>query len=419
MAEKALLVTVDFDKRGSWPIEDVAKELEDLVVSCGGEVVWRTVARCKKPTPGYLIGEGKVEEIADVCRTAGVDTVIFSHDLKGSQQRNLEEAVKTKTIDRTQLILDIFARRAKSEEGKMQVELAQLEYLLPRLVGKGIELSRLGGGIGTVGPGETKLEVDRRRISERITRLKRDLKEVSVSRRLKRKKRTDQNVPSISLVGYTNAGKSTLLNSLTNAGQLTFDGLFTTLDPLSRQYILPTHQKVILSDTVGFMYELPHHLIEAFKATLEEVVDADLLLHVLDVSNPKFRNLHDAVIDVLKELNCQDKPTITVLNKIDKLTDKSWLRNLEESFPNVVSISALKKENLSALTGKINEVLVPTTTLIDVEIPIGRMDLINLIHKEGEVKRVDYSGDFVRIRAVVSFKLASQLAAVKGIKSAS
>ena len=263
------------------------------------------------PSPEYH-GEGKVKEISALCDAERIHTVIFSHDLKGSQQRNLEEALHVKTIDRTQLILDIFARRATSLEGKMQVELAQLEYLLPRLVGKGIALSRLGGGIGTLGPGETKLEVDRRRIRARIDRLRQELLEISQDRRLKRKKRQEQGLPLISLVGYTNAGKSTLLNTLTNAGQITRDGLFTTLDPLSRQLILPNHQKTVLSDTVGFMHQLPHHLIESFKATLEEVTAADLLLHVLDVSHPKFRDLHDSVIEVLKELGAHDQPTITV-----------------------------------------------------------------------------------------------------------
>jgi len=340
MKEKTLLVSIDFKKRNSWPAEDIASELEELITSCGGEVIERTICRSNKPTAKYLIGQGKVDEITEICSGTNIDTVVFSHDLKGSQQRNLEEAIQAKTIDRTQLILDIFARHAKSQEGKMQVELAQLEYLLPRLVGKGIELSRLGGGIGTLGPGETKLEVDRRRIQTKITKLKRDLKEVSQNRRTKRKKRKEQAIASASLVGYTNAGKSTLLNALTDAQQRTEDGLFTTLDPLSRQYVLPNHQKLILSDTVGFMYELPHHLIEAFKATLEEVTEADLLLHVLDVSNPKFRQLNDAVFTVLADLEVTEKPVITVLNKIDKIKDRSWLKDLTDNFPNTICVSS-------------------------------------------------------------------------------
>lgn len=409
MPERVLLVTIDFDKRDSWPVSDIEIELAELVVSCGGHVVARVLCHCDKPTPNFLIGKGKVTEIAELCATGDIDTVIFSHDLKGSQQRNIEEAVKIKTIDRTQLILDIFARRAKSQEGKMQVELAQLEYLMPRLTGKGVELSRLGGGIGTVGPGETKLEVDKRRISDRITKLKRELKDVTVSRKLKRKKRNEQQIPTISLVGYTNAGKSTLLNALTDADQVTFDGLFTTLDPLSRQFTFPNHQKVVFSDTVGFMYELPYHLIESFKATLEEVVEADLLLHVVDVSHPRFRNLHDAVIDILGDIQARHKPVITVLNKIDKLTDQSHLKDLVGNFPNAVCISALKKENLSGLLEKISKILTPTMMEIDVKIPINRMDLVNLIYKDGEVYLSEYSSDSVHIRALVPIKLANQI----------
>ncbi len=409
MAERILLVTVDFHKRDTWPSEDIAAELEQLVISCGGQVAGNIICKCDKPAPEFLIGSGKVKEIAELCLKDEINTVIFSHDLKGSQQRNLEEAIGAKIIDRTQLILDIFARRAKSQEGKMQVELAQLEYLLPRLTGKGVELSRLGGGIGTVGPGETKLEIDRRRISDRITRLQRDLKDVAASRKLTRKKRSDQKIPTASLVGYTNAGKSTLLNALTDAKQTTQDGLFTTLDPLSRKMALSNRQKIVLSDTVGFMYELPHHLIESFKATLEEVTESDLLLHVLDVSNPKFRNLSDAVYEVLNELKTQDKPVITVLNKIDKVDDKLFLKDLQESFPNAVCISALKRENLDALLAKIEGALTPTMTDVDIEIPLNRMDLVNLIHKEGEVHSIEYTSDFVRIAATVPFKVANKI----------
>ncbi len=409
MSERVLLVTIDFDKKGSWPVADIEVELEELVDSCGGHIVARVLCNCDKPTPNYLIGKGKVTEIAELCSTGDVDTVIFSHDLKGSQQRNLEEEINVKIIDRTQLILDIFARRAKSMEGKMQVELAQLEYRLPRLTGHGTELSRLGGGIGTVGPGETKLEVDKRRIATRIAKLKKDLKDVTASRKLKRKKRSEQQIPTISLVGYTNAGKSTLLNALTDSDRSTIDGLFTTLDPLSRQYVLPNRQKVVFSDTVGFMHELPYHLIESFKATLEEVIESDLLLHVVDVSHPRFRSLHDAVIDILTEIDAHQKPVITVFNKIDKLSDQSHFKDLVGNFPNAVCISALKKENFSGLIEKIGEMLTPTMTEIDVKIPINRMDLINLIHKEGEVYSSDYGSEFVHVHALVPIKLANQI----------
>ena len=406
--ENVLLVVVDFHERDTWPVQDVGDELEELVKSCGGNVVERVICKCDKPTAKFLIGQGKVEEIAEICSLKPVDTVIFSHDLKGSQQRNLEEEIKTRIIDRTQLILDIFARHAKSQEGKAQVELAQLEYLLPRLVGHGVELSRLGGGIGTVGPGETKLEVDRRRIADRISRLKTELKDIAASRRIKRHKRKELKVPGVALVGYTNAGKSTLLNAFTDAHQKTQDGLFTTLDPLSRQYDLPNHQKIVLSDTVGFMYELPHHLIESFKATLEEVMEADLLLHVLDVSNPRFRQFHDAVLTVLQEIGASEKTTITVLNKIDKVKDKISLRHIKDNFENAVCVSALNGDNLSELNDRIIKFLSPFITEIDVTIPLQRMDLVNLLHKEGQVRKIEYSANSIHIQASVPQKIAKK-----------
>ena len=282
----------------------------------------RFFAKPCRPQPPICSPRARSRRSGFVPGAGGIDAVIVSCDLKGTQQRNLEADFGVKTLDRTQVILDIFARRATSQEGKMQVELAQLQYRLPRLTGHGEEMSRLGGGIGTSGPGETKLEIDRRRIGERITRLKKDLKEVTQSRQVKRKKRQDQKIPTVALVGYTNAGKSTLLNTLTEADTLVHDGLFTTLDSLSRQAVLPNHLKVVFSDTVGFMHALPHGLIEAFKATLEEVQEADLLLHVLDISHPDYRKFYDAVNAVLDELKVLDKPMIMVLNKIDKLEDR-------------------------------------------------------------------------------------------------
>ena len=404
--EKVLLAVVDYHRNPDWRIEDEAAELEELVKACGGEVVETVICRLDRPTASYLIGQGKVDELSGLCEVQGVNTAIFSQDLKGSQQRNLEEALGVKTIDRTQLILDIFARHARSNEGKMQVELAQLEYLLPRLVGKGIELSRLGGGIGTVGPGETKLEVDRRRIAERITRLQKELKAIVIDRATLRKKRKEKGVPLISLVGYTNAGKSTLLNTLTQAEQLTNDGLFTTLESLSRQLTLPNRQQVVLSDTVGFMHDLPHHLIEAFKATLEEVADADLLLHVLDVSHPNHRNLYTAVLGVLQEIGAPNKPMVTVLNKIDKLTDRGMLDELLHILDNPAVLSAKTGENMDALLGKIQEQLSSMLVEVEVMLPIGRMDLINRAHKEGQVYSVKYYNDTIHLRGLLPKKLA-------------
>ena len=410
--EKVLLVVIEYKRariaRKSWSINEIIDEMKELVVACNGEVVDSVICKEDAPSARYLIGKGKVHDIAALCSIKEIDLVIFSCDLKGSQQRNLENETKVKTIDRTQLILDIFARRATSKEGKMQVELAQLQYLLPRLVGKGVELSRLGGGIGTLGPGETKLEMDRRRISTRITRLKKNLSDVVFDRSLKRKKRKDKGVPTISLVGYTNAGKSTLLNVLTAATQITRDGLFTTLDSLARQLVLTNNQKVILSDTVGFMHELPHHLIESFKATLEEVKGADLLLHVLDVSHPNFRHLFESVISVLEELGSSNKPMIIILNKIDKLTDKQLLGDLKNHYKNAVCISAKNKENIDELLDAIRKEMASLFIEIDVSISIGRMDLVNLAHNEGQVHSIKYDNDRINIRAALPASLVEK-----------
>jgi len=405
-SERVLIVVVNERGAGSWKPEDVADEMVELVVACGCEVADVVFAMVERFSPSHLIGSGKVHEVFVRCNTGDVDAVVFSCDLKGIQQRNLEDDIKVKVLDRTQLILHIFARHARSLEGKMQVELAQLEYLLPRLAGRGREMSRLGGGIGTLGPGETQLETDRRKIGIRITHLKKRLKEVTANRNVNRKKRRDHAVPLISLVGYTNAGKSTLLNVLTEARQETRDGLFTTLDSLSRKYLLPNHQAVVLSDTVGFMHALPHGLIEAFQATLEEVLEADILLHVLDISDPKFRQLYDSVNDVLAEIGAADKPVITVMNKIDKIEDRSWFSTLYGGIQNPVAISAKTGENIDVLAHKILEDFSGVAVEMDVDIPITRMDLVNLAHNEGEVYAVKYYNHRINLRASLPKRIA-------------
>lgn len=399
-----------------WRIEDISRELEELVFSASVEVVENITCICDKATANYFIGKGKVEEISLIANEEGVDTVIFSHDLSGTQQRNLEEAFGKKTIDRTQLILDIFSRRAKSPEGKMQVELALLQYLLPRLSGKGIMLSGLGGGIGTRGPGETKLETDRRQIRKKIDKLKEDLRVFRQHRLTTRKRRKTNNLPVVALVGYTSAGKSTLLNQLTNSTQVTSEKLFTTLDPLSKSLQLPCGQNIIISDTVGFLHELPHHLIEAFKATLEEVNDADLLIHVLDVTSSRLYQHNQAVQSVLEELGANDKPTLLALNKIDLVSDRDWLEVLKKDFPDSIALSAKTGENLKELTAKVQEYFSDLMLSLEIIIPHQRMELVDFFYRQAKVKKIDYLQKGIRISLDISRALFSRIDKDKDIK---
>lgn len=408
--EKALLVSIRIkSNKDSWPLEDTAEELEELTVTCGADVLDNVSCQIEKVTPNFYIGSGKAGEIAGICQAIEADTVIFSCDLSGTQQRNLEEIIGKKTIDRTQLILDIFARHAQSPEGKMQVELAQLQYLLPRLVGKGVILSRLGGGIGTRGPGEQKLEVDRRRIRKRIDKLREDLLKFTQHRERVRKKRKENETPTVSLVGYTSAGKSTLINALTNAGQPVAESLFTTLDTVSKGLILHNGEHVIVSDTVGFLHNLPHHLIEAFKATLEEVVDSDLLIHVLDVSQDRVYERNQSVLNVLKELGAAEKPMITALNKIDLLDDKTWLSQLEKDFAGSVLISAALKQNLDVLMARIESIFTGRMVKVYVSIPNSRMDLVSLFYKKGKVSEIKYLSKNIKISLVIPKILYNKL----------
>jgi len=415
--EKALLVSIQLktDKH-HWRIEDISSELEELAVSACVEVVENVVCICDRATSNYLIGRGKVEEIGFIANQEGVDTVIFSHDLSGTQQRNLEGALGKKTIDRTQLILDIFSRRARSPEGKMQVELALLQYLLPRLTGKGIMLSGLGGGIGTRGPGETKLEMDRRQIRRKIDKLRDDLRIFRLHRLTVSKKRKGNNLPVVALVGYTSAGKSTLLNLLTASVQITSEKLFTTLDPLSKSLCLPSGQNIIVSDTVGFLHDLPHHLIEAFKATLEEVNDADLLIHVLDVADQRLLQHNQAVLSVLEELGAQDKPILVALNKIDLLSDRSWLEISKKEFPNSIYLSAKTGENLDALVAKITDYFSDLMLSLKITIPHSRMELVDFFYRQAKVKKIDYLQSGINISLDISRMLFSRIQKDKDIK---
>lgn len=415
--ERALLVTIQLkSEEDNWRLEDVAYELEELVRTSRLEILDNVSCTCHKPTPNLFIGGGKAQELALLAQEIKADCVIFSRDLSGTQQRNLEDVIGKKTIDRTQLILDIFAKHAKSLEGKMQVELAQLEYLLPRLVGKGLLLSRQGGGIGTSGPGETRLEVDRRRIRKRIDKLKADLNRLAQHRLTMRKKRRENALPGAVLVGYTNAGKSTLLNALTDASQVVSDGLFTTLDPLYKGLQMPNGENIVISDTVGFLHNLPHHLIEAFKATLEEVTEADLLIHVLDASHPRIYEHYDAVMEVLKELGADKKPIITALNKIDLLEDRSVLDKLKSGFTDSVAISAKFKENFPALLEEVQKNFSARMQDIKIIIPHSRMDMVDLFYREGKVKEIEYAQDGIKLSLRLPKVLYQRLLADKEIE---
>lgn len=408
--EQVLLLTVGIKSQKSLlSPKDQARELRELALSTSSRVIDELVCFRDHPTPNLYLGKGKVEEVKVLCQEKGIDTVIFNNALSGTQQRNIEEIIGVKTIDRTQLILDIFARHAKSPEGRMQVELAQLEYLLPRLTGKGVLLSRLGGGIGTRGPGEQKLEVDRRRIKDKIIKLTQELQETRNRRKTMRAKRKESNVPTITLVGYTSAGKSTLLNALTESAQPVSEHLFTTLDPLSRSFTLSNNQKVVLSDTVGFINDLPPYLIEAFKATLEEVGDSDLLLHVLDVSDMAFHEHNKVVHEVLETLGAKEKPVITVLNKIDKLEDERWIERYKADFETSVAISALLKRNFDDLLGMIEKKLENMFTYISLSLPLNRMDLVDLIYREGKVRSINYTPQHIEISATLPNVTASRL----------
>ena len=329
--ERALLIGLEKEGVSKWDLQDSLEELRELASSAGAKVVDTVTQKLPRPTAPYYIGRGKAELIKDSCQDQQVTSVIFNDELSPAQGRNLENLFARKVLDRTQLILDIFAQRARSREGRLQIELAQLQYLLPRLTRMWHHLSRQTGGIGTRGPGETQLEVDRRRVQERIARLERELEAVRKTRAIQREGRKRHQWPVAAVVGYTNAGKSTLLNLLTGADVVAENKLFATLDPTTRSFVLPNKQRVLLTDTVGFLRKLPHTLIESFKATLEEVSEADLLIHIVDLSHPRVDEQMEAVDGVIKELDAYGKQTLIVFNKIDNLPNRELVRFLLET----------------------------------------------------------------------------------------
>ncbi len=397
--ERAVLVGVRLPDMQEWQFTESMEELSSLADTAGAVVVGRFMQNRQHPEPATFIGKGKAVELADYCREAAANIVISDRELSPAQARNLEEKIGIKVIDRTQLILDIFARRAQTKEGKLQVELAQLKYLLPRLTGLGTQLSRLGGGIGTRGPGETKLETDRRRIRKRISDLERELKEVQQHRALLRKDRRDEPLPLVSLVGYTNAGKSTLLRTLTGADVLVEDKLFATLDPTTRRVRLPNNDIVLLTDTVGFIQSLPHHLVAAFRATLEEVQEADLLLHVVDVSHPNCEGQIRAVESVLESLKSLNKPVIMVFNKMDLLQDPQDLPLTE--YPKL-NISALTGQGIEQLLSLIADVLKERYSVVKLWIPYDKTNLVSLLHQKGNVRKEEYGVEGIQLEVEIS-----------------
>jgi len=413
--ERAFLVGVQLTQNPdhAWDVADSLAELAELARTAGLTVVGTTTQRLDVPRPTFFIGRGKVQEIKARHTTAPYDVVIFDDELSPSQQRNLERELNIKVLDRTALILDIFAQRARTREGQLQVELAQYEYRLPRLTRAWVHLSRQAGGagprggvgVGLRGPGETQLEVDRRRIQARIAHLKRELEEVRTHRRLHRLHRQHEGVPVVAIVGYTNAGKSTLLNALTNANVLAEDRLFATLDPTTRRVVLPGGQEVLLSDTVGFIQKLPTELVAAFRATLEEVTEADVILHVVDVTHPQAVAQSRTVGQVLRDLGVVNQPMITALNKIDRLADESTVLAQAPQLPHeladlsrtTVPISALRRWGLERLLETIADVLLHDMVRLDVMVPFHRGDLVALFHQRGVIDHEEHTPSGTRL----------------------
>ena len=406
---RAFLVGVKLKDELQSDAESSLEELRRLAETAGMEVLAEIIQPKETPDPAYFIGRGKLEEAEAIVSELKVEAVIFDNDLTPAQTRNLEKALDIVVVDRTSLILQIFAQRAQTKAAKLQVDLAQLQYALPRLTRMWTHLSRLGTGGGTAGgsagraggvvrgPGETQLQIDRRLIHSQISRVKKALQKVEKHRRVQRKQR--QEMINVSLVGYTNAGKSTLFNALTSEKRLAEDKLFATLDPTTRLLDLPDNRHVLLSDTVGFLKKLPHHLVASFKATLEEVVEADLLLHVVDVAHPEAESQIDAVDEVLKELDAFERPTLMVFNKVDLLEDKEYTQLFRNKYPDSLAISAQDGTGLEALKDLLAERF--STQDVEVSLALSYQDgkALDYLYKHGEVFDTDYQGESIRVKA--------------------
>ena len=396
---RVFLVGVELKSRTGADVRESLDELEELAETAGTQIVGEGVQKMAVPVAATYIGPGKAEEFAGFCKANDVDTIIFDDELSPAQTRNLEKIFGVKIMDRTALILEIFGQRARTREGKLQIEHAQLKYLLPRLTRFWSHLSRQRGSTGSIGgEGESQLEADRRKISERIEKISSELDKVRSQRETQRAGRQRSNWPLASIVGYTNAGKSTLLNRLTGSEVLAEDKLFATLDPTTRRLKLPTNQNVLLTDTVGFIKKLPHGLVEAFKATLEEVVQADLLLHVVDISHPQAEEQIAAVDAVLKEIGAEGKPVLMVFNKMDKLNGGGALNRFQEKFPHSVGISAMSGEGVSQLLAELGTQLRPTREFLDLRIPHEQSAVIARLHKVGQVVERRYNSRTARFK---------------------
>jgi len=400
--ERVFVVGVQLKSENAWCIDESLDELEELVVTAGGEVAGRGTQRLDRVNAATFIGPGKARGFAEECKEAGVDTVVFDEELSPAQGRNLEKVFECKILDRTALILDIFSQRARTREGKLQVELAQLTHLLPRLTRFWTHLSRQKGGIGMRGgEGESQLEVDRRKVRERIDKIQHDLELVMRQRSVQRIGRKRNQWPLGSLVGYTNAGKSTLFNAITGASALAEDKLFATLDPTTRRLRLPTNQNVLLSDTVGFIRKLPHDLVDAFKATLEEVIEADLLLHVVDISSPQAEEQIEAVNVVLDELGVADKPMLMVFNKIDRVTAPGLAKRFTDRYPNSIVVSARTGEGFEAFMAELGKQLRPVREMLELSIPHSQSEVIAQLHEVGQVLERDYDAPEAVFKAFI------------------
>ena len=415
MVERALLVRFCFDPREMDDAESLLEELGELVKTLGIEVVDSVLARCRDMHKKLLCGTGKADEIVSLARAHDCDVIVIDNGLAPSQQREWEKLADLCVIDREEVILDIFAKRAQTKEARLQVELARMQYALPRLARMWGHLDREGGSGGgqgggaARGMGEKQIEVDRRLANLSIDRCKRELEQVRKQRRTQRKEREKLETPHAAIVGYTNAGKSTLLNALSGADVMAKDMLFATLDTTTRRIDLPDGQPLLLTDTVGFVRNLPHRLVEAFKATLEEAVLADFLIHVLDATSPEIERFHRTTLEVLDELGAEGKPTITVLNKIDLVEDPEQIASLARLFPDALRISAFTRAGLDQLLDACSAALADRVRCLDYRIPQHRADLVGLLHRDAKVLSTDYEGNDILLRAVVPPMLAGRL----------